>query len=72
MMVSPMKTLALMSRWYLTTAVIYVSNRAKTVHFGYKLWVLASATGVPYKIETYQERTNQGSDDPLDMLSKIL
>ena len=39
--------------------------RAKPIRFGYKLWVLASTTGVPYKIEIYQERTNQGSDEPL-------
>ena len=29
------------------------------------LWVLASATGVPYKIGIYQGWTNQGSDEPL-------
>ena len=40
--------------------------RAKPIRFRYKLWVLASATGVPYKIEIYQGRRNQGSDDPLD------
>ena len=28
-------------------------TRAKPIRFGYKLWVLASATGVPYKIEIY-------------------
>ena len=39
--------------------------RAKPSRFGYKLWVLASGTGVPYKIEIYQGRTNQGSDQPL-------
>ena len=39
--------------------------RAKPIRFGYKLWVLASATGVPYKIEIYQGRTDQGSDEPL-------
>ena len=39
--------------------------RAKPVHFRYELWVLASATGVPCKIEIYQGRTNQGSDEPL-------
>ena len=32
--------------------------RAKPIRFRYKLWVLASATGVPYKIEIYQRRTN--------------
>ena len=36
--------------------------RAKPICFKYKLWVLSSATGVPYKIEIYQGRTNQGSD----------
>ena len=39
--------------------------RAKPIRFGYKLWVLASATRVPYKIETYQRRINQGRDEPL-------
>ena len=39
--------------------------RSKTIRFGYKLWVLASATGVPCKIEIYQGRTNQGGDEPL-------
>ena len=39
--------------------------RAKPIRFGYKLWVSASATGVPYKIKIYQGRTNQGSDEPL-------
>ena len=29
------------------------------------LWVLASATAVLYKIEIYQEMTNQGSDEAL-------
>ena len=37
----------------------------KPIHFGYKLWVLASVTGVLSKIEIYQGRTNQGSDEPL-------
>ena len=32
--------------------------RTKPIHFRYKSWVLASATGVPYKIEIY-------SDEPL-------
>ena len=39
--------------------------RVKPIPFGYKLWLLANATGVPYKIEIYQGRTNQGSDEPL-------
>ena len=39
--------------------------RAKLIRFGFKLWVSVSATGVPYKIEMYQGRTNQGSDEPL-------
>ena len=38
---------------------------AKTIRFRYKLWVLASATGVPYKIEIYQGRADQGSEEPL-------
>ena len=46
--------------------------RAKPIRFGYKLWVLASATGVPYKIEIYQGRTNHGSNEPfVHVLSKI-
>ena len=28
----------------------------KPVRFGYKLWVLVSAAGVPFKIEIYQGR----------------
>ena len=39
--------------------------RAKLIRFGFKLWVSVSATGVPYKIEMYQGRTNEGSDEPL-------
>ena len=39
--------------------------RAKPIRFRYKLWVLASATRVLYKIEICQGRTNQGSDEPL-------
>ena len=39
--------------------------RVKPIRFGYKLWVLACVTGVPYKIEIYQGRTNQGNDEPL-------
>ena len=38
---------------------------AKSITFRYKLWVLASATRVPYKIEIYQGRTSQGIDKPL-------
>ena len=46
--------------------------RAKPIRFGYKLWVLASATGVPYKIEIYQGRTNHGSNEPfVHVLSKF-
>ena len=39
--------------------------RAKPIRLGYKLWVLASAAGVPCKIEIYQGRTIQGSHEPL-------
>ena len=39
--------------------------RAKSIRFGFKSWVLANGTGVPHKIEIYQGRTNQGSDQPL-------
>ena len=39
--------------------------RSKTIRFGYKLWMLASATGVHCKIEIYQGRTNQGGDETL-------
>ena len=39
--------------------------RAIPIRFGYKLWVLASATRVSYKIKIYQGRTNQGCDEPL-------
>ena len=50
----------------LTTAVIHVSNSYVQSQFvSDMLWVLASATGVPYKIEIYQGMTNQGSDEAL-------
>ena len=39
--------------------------RAKPIRFGYKLWVLANATRIPYKIEIYQGKINQGGDEPL-------
>ena len=38
---------------------------AKPIRFRYKLWVLNSATGFPYKIEIYQGRINQCSDESL-------
>ena len=37
----------------------------KANSFRQKLWVLASATWVRYKIKIYKERTNQGSDESL-------
>ena len=37
---------------------------AKPIWFGYKLWVLASATGLPYHVEIYEGKTDE-SDDPL-------
>ena len=40
-------------------------KRTKPIRFGHKLWLLASAIGVPSKIEICQGRTNQGSDEPL-------
>ena len=65
-LVSLMKTLALMSRWYLTTTVIHVSNWYVRGQFVWdKIWVLAKETGVPYKIKIYQRRTNQPSDEHL-------
>ena len=39
--------------------------RAKPIRFGYKLWVLASATGLPYKIEIYQGKSTGDADEPL-------
>ena len=39
--------------------------RAKPIRFRYNLWVLASATGVPYKIKIYQGRISQDSDKHL-------
>ena len=39
--------------------------RAKPIRFGSKLWVLASATGLPYKIEMYQGKSTGETDEPL-------
>ena len=39
--------------------------RAKPIRFGYKLWVLAGATGLPYKIEIYQGKSTGDTDEPL-------
>ena len=39
--------------------------RAKPIRFGYKLWVLASATGFPYKIEIYQGKSTGDTDESL-------
>ena len=38
--------------------------RAKPIRFGYKLWVLASATGLTYKIEIYQGKSTGDTDEP--------
>ena len=59
-----MKTLALMALYYSHHSCKQFI-RAKPICSGYKFSVLASATGVPYKIEIYQGRTNQGSNEPL-------
>ena len=39
--------------------------RAKPIRFGYKLWVLASATGLPYKIEIYQGKSTGDTDESI-------
>ena len=58
-LISLMKTLKVMSRWYLGTDVIHISHSFVQSQYGCKSWVLVSATGVPYKIKIYQGRKNQ-------------
>ena len=36
--------------------------RAKPVRFGYKLWVLDSATGLPYHVEIHEGKTDESAD----------
>ena len=38
---------------------------AKPVKFGYKLWVLASASGVPYNVEIYAGKSSNDTGEPL-------
>ena len=40
--------------------------RGKQIRFGYKIWMLASNTGLPYRVAIYQGKENGGdSDKPL-------
>ena len=40
--------------------------RGKPIRFGYKIWMLASNTGLPYRVAIYQGKENGGdSDKPL-------
>ena len=38
---------------------------AKPITFGYKLWVLASATGLPYNVEIYAAKSANDTGEPL-------
>ena len=40
--------------------------RGKPIRFAYKIWMLASNTGLPYRVAIYQGKENSGdSDKPL-------
>ena len=39
--------------------------RSKPISFGYKLWALCSADGVPYKVDIYEGKTGDSTDGPL-------
>ena len=39
--------------------------RGKTIRFGYKLWVLASSTGLPCHVEIYEGKSPNAEDIPL-------
>ena len=39
--------------------------RGKPIRFGYKLWVLASSTGLPYHVEIYEGKSPNTEDVPL-------
>ena len=39
--------------------------RAKPIQFGYKLWVLASDTGIPFNIKIYSGKSENDTDEPL-------
>ena len=39
--------------------------RGKPIRFGYKLWVLASSTGLPYHVEIYEGKSPNAEDVPL-------
>ena len=40
--------------------------REKPIRFGYKLWVLASSTGLPYHIEIHKGKSLNAEDIPLE------
>ena len=37
--------------------------RGKTIRFGYKIWMLASNIGLPYRVAIYQGKENDGDSD---------
>ena len=39
--------------------------RGKPIRFGYKLWVLASSTGLPYHVEIYEGKPPDAEDIPI-------
>ena len=39
--------------------------REKPIRFGYKLWVLASSTGLPYHVEIYEGKSPNAEDIPI-------
>ena len=40
--------------------------RSKPIRFGFKIWALASSTGLPYKVDIYEGKAKvEGSDEPL-------
>ena len=40
--------------------------RGKPIRFGYKLWVLASSTGLPYHVEIHEGKSLNAEDIPLE------
>ena len=43
-------------------------TKGKPIRFGYKCWILASSTGIPYRVEIYEGKTNRStvsSSEPL-------
>ena len=40
-------------------------TRGKLIRFGYKCWILASATGMPYNASIYERKAEKSNDDSL-------